>query len=507
MRRGRGRGNTFSPRAVRHERYWAAEDFVGLGFDHTKWPRFLALVGGMALAACRPSTAAERREPDAASIVPAEAGSAAALGGATDALAAPATSAHTSSTADAADATDATAPGEAAPAPESLNVILILVDSLRADMPWAGYRRKIAPRLTLLEKRSVSYTRAYSISSVTSRSVAPLLVGKYPSEMPRNGFFFTQWYPENLFLGERLQAAGHRALAVHAHSYFYGPSMQQGFSDHHVLSGTIYDDPEPKPTSERLTTAAKRVLARRADPKGEQRFFAYFHYMDPHHPYIEHEDVPDFGDDPRDAYDAEVHYTDRWVGELVAWVEKQRWGARTAVIISADHGEAFGEHGQVRHGYELWESVVHVPLLFVVPGATPRRIDVPRSHIDLAPTILELMGVAIDPPLRGKSLRAELFGAPAEPRPVVIDLPRDNLQDRRRAVVDGRFKLISQGDDERWFLYDLISDPRERKNLTERQPAELSRMKKLYFELSEQIPNEEVHGKAVLKNAPPGRRW
>ncbi|MBK7584957.1 MAG: sulfatase-like hydrolase/transferase [Myxococcales bacterium] len=389
----------------------------------------------------------------------------------------------------------------------ALNVVLILIDSLRADMPWAGYRRKIAPRLTEIEKRSVSYTRAYSLSSVTARSVAPLLVGKYASEMPRNGYFFTQWYSDNLFLGERLQAAGHRAVAAHAHAYFFGNGMKQGFSDYSVLPGTIYNSPEPKPTSERLTAAAKRVLAKNADPSGARRLFAYFHYMDPHHDYIEHDDAPVFGEEPRDMYDQEVWSTDRSVGELVSWIQKQAWGAQTAIIISADHGECFGEHGQIRHGYELWEALVHVPLMFLVPGTTPHRLDVPRSHLDLAPTILELMGVAIEPPLRGKSLRPELFGTLGEARPIVIDLPRDNLQDRRRAIVDGDLKLISRGDDERWLMYDVVRDPKERKNLTETRPDDFRRMRKLYDQLSRSIPNEEVHGNAVLKNAPPDRRW
>jgi arylsulfatase A-like enzyme len=325
--------------------------------------------------------------------------------------------------------------------------------------------------------------------------------------MVRTGNFFTQWYPENLFLGERLEKAGHRAIGVTAHVYFYGPSMRQGFADFRVLPGTVNDDPEPKPTGERLTSAAKKLLARRADASGKQRFFAYLHYMDPHRPYLEHSGGPDWGEEPRDLYDGEVRYADHWVGELVTWIEKQSWGRDTAVIISADHGEAFGEHGQIKHGYEVWDTVVHVPMMFLVPGARARRIDTPRGHIDLAPTILELMGVPAEPPLRGRSLVAELQGAEPKPRPVVVDLPRDNLQDRRRAVIDGRFKIIARGDDERWLLYDVVADPHERENLTGKRPDEFRRMRELYFEISEQIPNEEVHGSALLKNAPPGRRW
>jgi choline-sulfatase len=188
-------------------------------------------------------------------------------------------------------------------------------------------------------------------------------------------------------------------------------------------------------------------------------------------------------------------------------VKQQEWAANTAIIVSADHGEAFGEHRQQKHGYELWEELVHVPMVIHLPGAEQRVIETPRSHIDLAPTILDLMGAPPDPKHRGKSLRAELLGGAPEPRPVVLDLPRDNLQDRRRAVIDGREKIIARGDDERWLFYDLEKDPKERKNLTETERTRFERMKKLYLRISSEIPAEEVHGDTKLKNAPEGQRF
>lgn len=392
-----------------------------------------------------------------------------------------------------------------------VNVLLIVIDSLRTDVPWHGYRRQNAPRLTALARESVVYRRAYSISSTTARSIAPLLVGRYPSEMVRSGHYFTHWYPENVFLGERLTPLGMPTLALHSHAYFFrGTGMAQGFSDYRVLSGTVLNDPEPEPTADRMTETAKRMLRRAADPGGRP-FFAYLHYIDPHAPYLAHDDRPDFGEEPRDLYDQEIHYTDDWVGDLIDWVRKQPWGGRTAIVVTADHGECFGEHGQQKHGYELWEELVHVPLFFFVPNATPRVIDVARSHIDLAPTFLELLGAPTDAKLRGKSLVPELYGAEAAPRPVVVDLPRDNLQDRRRAVIDGDDKLIVRGDEDseepRFLLYDLAADPRERKNLARRDPARLRRMRRLLDRFAREVPTRDVRGDVVLKNAPEGRRW
>jgi arylsulfatase A-like enzyme len=405
-------------------------------------------------------------------------------------------------------AIDAAAPPEPH---RPVNVLLIVIDSLRTDVPWHGYRRMNAPRLTALARQAVVYRRAYAISSTTARSIAPLLVGRYPSEMIRSGEYFTRWYPDNLFLGERLTPLGIKTLALHSHAYFFrATGMGQGFEDYRVLPGTVLNDPEPEPTAEQTTETAKRMLRRAADPDGQRSFFGYLHYLDPHAPYLEHEDRPDFGEEPRDLYDQEVHYTDDWVGALIDWVKKQPWGARTAIIVTADHGECFGEHGQQKHGYELWEELVHVPLLFFLPHAAPRVLDVPRSHIDLAPTILELMGAPADRKLRGKSLVAELYGGEAPPRPVLVDLPRDNLQDRRRAVIDGDDKLIARGDDDdddAFWLYDLAKDPRERRNLANLDPVRFRRMRKLYTKLWSAIPTRDVRGDVVLKNAPEGRRW
>src|SRR5262249_52195814 len=110
---------------------------------------------------------------------------------------------------------DAAPPSPQGPAPD-LNVLMITVDSLRADMPWAGYERPIAPNLTELEKHAVSYTRAYSLSSYTSMSLGGLLGGKYPGEMKRDGNFFGK-YRDNPMFPEKLHAAGIRTLTAHAH--------------------------------------------------------------------------------------------------------------------------------------------------------------------------------------------------------------------------------------------------------------------------------------------------
>jgi choline-sulfatase len=403
------------------------------------------------------------------------------------------------------------APAVVKPTPKRpYSVLFLMIDSLRADMPWAGYPRDIAPWLTAFAKRATLYPRAYSISSYTAKSVVPTLVGKYPSAMKRDGWFFTHWFDENVFLSERAQEHGIRTLAGNGHGYFTKPyGLNQGWDDYQLLEGTAIDfTGVADVSSDRLNELAKKMLSDPAnvDPAGNKPFFAYFHFLDPHYSYIKHDTDPDYGDERRDLYDNEVHFTDRWVGDLVDWCQKQPWGRNLAVVITADHGEGFGEHDHFRHAYELWEALIRVPLFIYVPKAEPRRIETPRGAIDLAPTMADLLGLSVDE-YRGKSLLPEVFGAEPEPRPIIADLPRCDLMDRRRALVDGNYKLIAFGDDWRFQLYDVSHDYAEEHELSKTKPEELARMKALYAKISESIVNRPVVGKAPLLGAPEGQRY
>jgi choline-sulfatase len=392
------------------------------------------------------------------------------------------------------------------------NVLFLMIDSLRADMPWAGYPRHVAPWLEKFAERATLYPRAYSMSSYTAKSVAPTLAGKYPSAMKRDGWFFTHWFDDdNVFLSERAQKRGIRTLAGNGHGYFlptYG--LNQGWDDYRLLEGTAIDfTGVANVTSDRLNALAKKMLSDPANvgPKAHKPFFAYFHFLDPHFTYIKHDGDPDYGDERRDLYDNEVHFTDRWVGDLIDWCLRQPWGDELAIVITADHGEGFGEHNHYRHAYELWEALVRVPLFVYVPGANPRRIETPRGAIDLAPTMADLLGMPLDDTYRGKSLVPEVFGAGPQPRPIIADLPRCDLMDRRRALIDGDMKLIAFGDDWRFQLYDVAKDFEEKNDLSKTEPKELARMKALYAEIGKTIENRPVVGAAPLLGAPAGQRY
>jgi arylsulfatase A-like enzyme len=394
-------------------------------------------------------------------------------------------------------ATAATTATVAMPSPPTapakpLNVLFLTVDSLRSHMPWTGYERDIAPNLTALAKESVVYTDAYAVSSYTAKSVAAMFTGRYPSSVYRSGWFFATLADSNVFFTEILQQHGIRTMGGHGHAYFdRGKQLNQGFDVWQVVDGIDFDSETDKHvTSDKMTDLAIKMLSDTKNTGGQ--FFLWFHYMDPHDQYIQHQESPVFGKKARDRYDAEIHFTDRHLGRLFEFAKKQPWYDQTAIVLSADHGEAFGEHDMYKHAFEVWEVLTRVPLFVTAPGAKPRVIKQRRSHIDLAPTFLGLMGVADDRARTenaknvgtntfvGKSMVPEIYGAEPDNRePIVLDLPEDRNNPERRAIIQGDYKLIVKGDG-RKLLFNLKTDPGELKDLAKAEVGKLAEMQKLY---------------------------
>lgn len=397
-------------------------------------------------------------------------------------------------------AASAAAPAAASKGP--FNVLMISIDSMRADMPWAGYPREIAPNLTALYKKSTAYTHAYSISSFTSKSLGGFLGGRYPSELRRTGPFFTKYLDDNKMFPEALQEQKIRTLSGHAHAYMGKGEggFEQGFDAWKIVPGITFDyNTDPFVTSQKMTPMAIEMLGDAKNTGG--RFFAWFHYMDPHEKYQAHEESPKFGKKARDYYDEEIFYTDLWVGKLLTWVEQQTWAKDTAIIVTADHGEAFGEHKLYRHAFELYEVLVHVPMFVYVPGQPARKIDQDRSHIDLVPTIFELLGAKPGAELRGKSFAPELFGGTPDQRDVICDLPEDSHNERRRSFLHDGWKIIALANDFRYELYNLKEDPEEKVDLFKKNPDKAKEMVALYKEASKGIVEAPVKG-GVQKHKP-----
>jgi arylsulfatase A-like enzyme len=215
--------------------------------------------------------------------------------------------------------------------------------------------------------------------------------------------------------------------------------------------------------------------------------------MDPHDQYLSHEpEVPSYGKSLRDRYDGEVTFTDKYIGRLLDFVAAKPWAARTAIILTADHGEALGEHKQFSHGFELWENLVRVPLFFHLPNLAGRRIDVLRSAIDLAPTICDLLGVPPDPGFEGKSLVHELYGAEPEARDIALDLPMTSDSDRRRGLLHGNLKIVAYGDDKVLRVWDVGKDPEENEPIS--KGPEYDEMRARYFAFEKTVKDVPPYG-------------
>jgi arylsulfatase A-like enzyme len=366
-------------------------------------------------------------------------------------------------------------------------------------MPWSGYPRPIAPNLTRLVEESTTYAEAYALSSSTPKSLAALFASRYPSTLYRSGWFFADYPPSNLFLPQALTKGNVRTVAWQGHPYLKSrASFGLGFAVCESLPNAGAVALGGEITSPDLVALGMRLLAAQDDT---HRFFAWTHFLDPHVKYLKHPECPNWGNQERDRYDSEICYTDRWLGNLLGFARTQAWWKDTVVIITADHGEAFGEHQMREHAFELWQPLVRVPLIIHIPGKKPQRVAARRSHLDLAPTILDLMGVNPAPTFLGKSLRPELLAErPADNRePIVLDSPADHHSPYRRAMVEGDYKLIERGAGN-FLLFDLTRDPGEAQDLSRKQSEVLTTMRKKLEAVWQKTPAVEAYGGMRLAN-------
>jgi choline-sulfatase len=373
---------------------------------------------------------------------------------------------------------------DAAGAGGGYNLVFITVDTLRWDLHYAGNPNPITPNLDRLAAQSVVFERGYALSSYTGRAIGPMMAGRYPTECPRDAQHFTRYLPGNVMLAERAKDAGFRTFGAASHFYFerrFGLAQGVDAWDTSAIPGG-----DTQETSYNDHRVADRALAMLRDPETTRgRFMLWAHFFDPHKLYVDHPDLPLFGRGERARYEREVMFTDAQIGRLLDALDALPGdvGQRTLVVVTADHGEAFGEHGMSWHGVELWDELVRVPWIMRVPGIAPRRVTEPRGHIDLAPTLVELLGLprpAPDAPdaFSGVSLVPDLRGLPAPPRPIYIELPEGPYNSLRRAVVDGTWKLTERGA-RRFELYNLADDPGERTNLAATRPDDLARLREV----------------------------
>lgn len=293
---------------------------------------------------------------------------------------------------------------------KDFNVVLITIDTLRADhLPAYGYTKVKTPNLDRIAGESFKFNHAYAHVPLTFPSHACILTGRLPIShgVRDNGGYHLQ--DSELTLAEILKSHGYTTAGfVSAFVLDSSFNIQQGFDfyyDH--FDSDKFQDVDPR-SIQRKADDTEVEAEHWLDQNARKKFFAWIHFYDPHDPYdppepyrSEYASVP---------YDGEIAYTDAAVGKILSKLESTGQLNRTILIVTGDHGESLGEHNESTHGMFIYNATMHVPLFIHLPGGKARTVEQVVRHIDLEPTILDLVGIPAPSTVNGASLIPILQG-------------------------------------------------------------------------------------------------
>lgn len=353
--------------------------------------------------------------------------------------------------------------------PQVKNVVMISVDALRYDRVVG---KEAHPVFAALAERGISFERAYCLYPGTVPALYGLATSSYPGSirLTPHDHLELPIHDEQTTLFEVLGRAG---IASHGILYYAYMAPRFGMS-RGMTQVRVGRDMKQGISSAETTRMGLEFLEQANSP-----FFLWLHYFDPHAPYNVEAGHEKKGAPDEERYGVEVDRAARAVDVFMQELERSGRTADTAVIFTADHGEEFGDHGLSYHGQTLYDETTRVPLVFLLPGGLPRQQAAPISHIDLAPTILDLLGQdhAIPDSWRGRSLGPLLAGTAATTAPqsshshaVFLEVFQARGTYRAYGVVQWPWKLIYTVQDNLFELYNLEEDPDERKNIFDPRP-------------------------------------
>jgi arylsulfatase A-like enzyme/Tfp pilus assembly protein PilF len=341
-------------------------------------------------------------------------------------------------------------------------IILISIDTLRADHLSAyGYQRGSTPVLDRLSREGIVFEQAYSAVPLTLPSHATLLTGRQPMHHGvRDNIGYTL-APGERTLASRLKAAGYATGgAISAYVLRRQTGISAGF-DAFDDALTIAGTGESLAESRRDGAATVDALAAWLDAQGSDRVFAFLHLYEPHAPY-----TPPPSHAMPLPYDGEIAYADELVGRFLGRASARGLLDRAIVAVVSDHGEGLGDHGEAEHGLLLYREALHVPAILRLPGGAQggRRVAGAVGLVDIAPTLLDLAGIAADG-MDGAPLTSAIASGRADDRTVYSETLYPRLHfgwSDLASAVDGRYHYIQAPRPE---LYDLTADAAERTNL------------------------------------------
>ena len=379
------------------------------------------------------------------------------------------------------------------------NIVVIVADTLRADhLPFYGYDRIETPYLSGLAGRSILFKHAWSTSSWTAPATASLFTSLYPFQHGVIHNFRSRIPEEAVTLAEILKESGYRTFGVSLNIMVSNAlKFDQGF-DRFV---TILD-------KKNAEYATRQLLKWEKEIKESSPYFVYIHYMDCHRPYPRwapwYRKQAEYFDDLLAAYDSSISYLDDQIRRLA---ERFNWKQNTLIVFTSDHGEEFMEHGRQGHGVALFRETIQVPLMFHLPdGSDSRKVQDNVSLVDVLPTIREILGLPQDPAGAGRSLADFWRDGAAAPQDryifshLVRLVKRGNKKDRfrlvklreigntaikssvARAVISGKWHMISTIFPEQQLLYDWQADPLETSDVWQEELIRAHRLKEYFLE-------------------------
>ncbi len=372
------------------------------------------------------------------------------------------------------------------------NVLLITLDTTRADhLPVYGYRNVKTPGLDRLAATSFIFEDAIAHVPLTLPSHASILTGQLPighGVRDNEGFLVD---PKVETLASILKRNGYATAAfVSAFVLDARWGLDQGF-DFYFDQFNQYREVNRDDIQRRAEQTALEVETWLPANKN-RRFFCWVHFYDPHDPYDPPE--PYASTYAQNRYDGEIAYMDQSVGKLLAKLDELGVSDRTLVIVTGDHGEGLGEHDELTHGMFLYSTTQHVPLLIRVPGGKQRRISGIVRHIDLAPTVLDLLGLPPSTAMQGSSLIPVINGTETSHRTAYAEslyaLHHYGWSSLRSLTTD-RYDFIESPKAE---LFDRRKDPGQLRNLIRDREPVASDLAEQLGAIVEQYTRKDLEG-------------
>ncbi len=403
----------------------------------------------------------------------------------------------------------------AAPPAQDSSVILITIDTLRADhLGCYGYSKIHTPSIDSLSADGVQFENAYSAVPITLPSHATMMTGAYPMKTGMHDFSGNRLSAGQPTMAGILRRQGYATGAVVASAVLDSRfGLNSGFDfyydhfDFNRLSEANLDAME-RPGNLVMDEALKWLQAL-LQANSHRKFFLWVHLYDPHYPY---NSPPPFAAEYRDhPYDGEIAFADSQVGRLTSFLKKGKLYDDTLIVLAGDHGEGLGEHGEKTHGFFIYNSTLHVPLIIkpatIKPAASKparaaahRNVAAPVSLVDLLPTVLDSLQMPIPNEAQGRSLTSLLRGEAATAASDLYGetyLPRIHFNwSELRGIRKNRYHFI---DAPRPELYDLEADPGELHNLfPTRQAVSAELRAQLARVIKQDTPGQETVEKTSL---------